>query len=365
LRRRTHDDRSPLSAVVSRVLPTATLVLAAACSPAAGPPGASPDVWDAASAAASEGDAALAEGDADSAAEAFRRAADLAAGDASLDGWRRVFLYNAACSEARRGRTAEALAAFRASLEDGLPVFPVVLADGAAGTRSLTLEHVLADPDLDSIRGAPEFTEVLAPFLAAGTPVVSERAGTSDAPRPAVIVLRGDGGTEVAGVSAEWDVEGVPPWIAVALAGPVRRGDGRARWLLDDGDDRAAVTKVREALDLCARDPRVDPSRVFVAGEGPDAADAAWAASLAFPDRVAGLLVSGARFLRAADEDALAAAVRARGDRPWTVVVGAEDEDLAAALAAHEIEPVRVARLDAFPVTALALWLGRRPVPPR
>jgi hypothetical protein len=324
------------------------------------PAGAEGEALEAALAADFEGQTALAEGDAETAARAFRRAAGAASRVPSLATLRWTALYNVACSEARRGDAPAALAALAESLAGGLDGRTVVVAgrEVAAPDAALTLEHVLADPDLDALRGTAGFDEVMKPYVAAGEAHVVEVGDGGTSRRPAVLVLRGeDEKTSFEAVSYAWSREaGAAPWIVAALAGPVRRGDLRPRWLLLDGDERWAVARVGEVLDRLRADPRVDPERVFVAGAGPGAATAAWAAALAFPDRVAGVAAFAPRRLPAAEADALAAAVRRRASAPWAVIVGSGDEDLAADLVRLGITPIRASERASLPAVALTAW---------
>lgn len=311
----------------------------------------------ASAAASGEGEAALAEGDLARAAEAFARAAEAAAEISALAPWRRICLYNLACAEARRGERSAALEAFRASLEGGLPLGGVVVGgEPVLPPDALLLEHVLADPDLDAIRGEAGYAEALRPYVAAGEAYVVHGATVGE--RRAVIVLRGDGEPDAAGAVRGWtDDPDVGGWETIGLAGPVRCGDGKARWILRDGDERWAVARVSEAVESAALDPTLLSLDVYLVGEGPDAATAAWAAALASPRRVAGLTVRGARVLPAADADALAEAVQQRGSAlPWIVLLGPGDRELDAMLRAAGIAPIVVEEGESLAVAARRAW---------
>jgi hypothetical protein len=117
------------------------------------------------------------------------------------------------------------------------------------------------------------------------------------------------------------------------------------RWLLEDGDDRWALAHSRRVLDAVAAaavEGRADAGRVFLFGEGRDAATAAWAAALAMPERVAGICAVGGAFHREAWADAVAAVPAKRaGKSPWKVIVGPRDDAAAEAMQSIGIEVTR------------------------
>ena len=123
----------------------------------------------------------------------------------------------------------------------------------------------------------------------------------------------------------------------VAVAGPVRATPSERRWILGDGDERWAVAKLREVLDVVAKDVHVDRKRVFIAGLGERPGEAAWAAALAEPGRIAGFAAPGARFHAAWHADTIAAA-----PKEWRVALGTKDDGPAKMLKERGIEAVRV-----------------------
>jgi hypothetical protein len=256
-----------------------------------------------------EGQRAIEKKDWDAAVAAYEKAFRALGGSDALGGWRDQALYNAACAHARAGRAAEAADAFARSVKNGLR--PLV-GRGPTGAwveaPGLTLEHVLVDADLDPIRGRPEYVAALRPYLAAGEPVV-ELAGDAkgEGSAPAVIVLAADD-EEAERALPAWRVAARGRRIVLAaLAGPVRAKPSQRRWLLRDGDDRWAVAKIKETLDLLSKDERVDLSRVFLVGVGERPGEAAWAAAMAEHKRLAGFAAPGARFHPEWHADAVAA----------------------------------------------------------
>jgi hypothetical protein len=258
----------------------------------------------------------------------------------ALGGWRDQALYNTACAHARAGRGDEAAECFARSVANGLRL--VIARDPGGryvGAPGLTLEHVLADADLNPIRTNAKYLAALKPFLAAGEPLVEFTQPETSSPVPAVIVLAAEGDDPERALPA-WRVaakESGRALALVALAGPIRANPKERRWILGDGDERWAVAKVQEALDLVAKDPRIDPKRVFVAAAGQRPGEAAWAAVLADPAKFAGLAALGGRFHAAWHADAIAAA-----PKTWRVALGAKDDEPAKMLKASGIEAVRV-----------------------
>lgn len=274
----------------------------------------------------------------DAAIAAYAKALDAIGDEAVLGGLRDQALYNTACAEARAGRTAKAAAAFAESVRSGLRPFVV---PGPAGTfveqPGLTLEHVLADADLDPIRKEKAYVDALKPYLAAGTPVFEFTRPEMSSLVPVVIVMAPEG-ADAARAVTPWRVAAGERRIAlVTVEGPVRPSPKERKWLLRDGDDRWAVAKVRETLDLVAKDVRVDPKRMFLVGVGERPGEAAWAAALAESSRLAGFAAPGARFHAEWHADAIAALPAA-----WRVAVGKADEKPAKMLKERGIEAARV-----------------------
>jgi hypothetical protein len=317
--------RDPLRFSLTAVL--ALALLAASCS-APPPPGAI--------ALTPQAEAALVAGDAvaEDAQRAFEHgrwddaialyAQALAAygegGDAVLGGSRDQALYNSACAHARAGRAREAAETFAKSVASGVrPVVVQYPTGGWVEARGLTLEHLLADADLDTIRNEPAYLSAIEPLLSAGDVTVECAEPVAGARVPAVIVLapEGDDGSRA---RAAWRAAAKAPIALVVLEGPVRPTPKDRRWILGDGDERWAVAKVREALALLLHDARVDTARVFVAGVGEHPGEAAWAAALAEPAGFAGFAAPGGRFHAAWHADAIAAAPAS-----WRVALGRDD----------------------------------------
>ena len=256
--------------------------------------------------------------------------------DSALGGWRDQALYNTACAHARAGRTAEAAETFAKSVESGLrPVVVQVPSGEWIEQRGLTLEHLLADADLDTIRTESAYSAAVKPYLAAGDVTIDLVGPDSTGSSPVVIVLaaEGDDGSRA---RAAWTTAAKAPLTLIVLAGPVRETAKDRRWILGDGDERWAVSKVREALDEIANNPFLD-GPVFLAGLGERPGEAAWAAALAEPSRVAGFAAPGARFHAAWHADAIAAA-----PATWRVALGRDDALPAKMLKDHGIEAVRL-----------------------
>jgi hypothetical protein len=277
---------------------------------------------------------ALAAKDWSAAVEAYSRALPALGEEPALGGNRDGALYNVACAKARLGRVAEAADAFAASVKNGLRA---TLLRGPAGAwmlaPGLTLEHVLADADIDPIRKEPAYSEALRPYLAAGEPVVEFTGEASSYAVPAIVVLAAEGEDAERALPA-WRVAARDRAVAlVAVAGPVRATPRERRWILGDGDERWAVAKLKETLDIVSKDIRVDPKRIFLVGFGASPGEAAWAAALADAKRVAGVAAPGARFHAAWHADAVAAL-----PATWRVALFAADERPAKLLKVRGIE---------------------------
>lgn len=271
----------------------------------------------------------------DAAANAYRQAIAALDGHAALGGWRDQAAYNLACAHARAGRPGPAADAFAESVRDGLRA-PLARTPAGAWveTSGLTLEHVLADSDLDTIRGEQVYRRALAPYLEAGEPVVEFTRPERSSRAPAVVVLAAEG-EDAARALPAWKVAAGDRALAlVAIDGPVRPAPRERRWILGDGDERWAVAKVKRALDLVAKDPRIDEERVFLVGQGARPGEAAWAAALAERARLAGFAAPGARFHAEFHEDAIAALPAA-----WRVALAKPDARAAALLAARGLKP--------------------------
>jgi hypothetical protein len=297
---------------------------------------------------------ALFDGRYDDAARLFSEMADAveATGVPELQGHRDLALYNAACSLARAGRTAEAAETFARALEHGLRPAKGRTADGTwVATASLRLEHLLADPDLDPIRAEPKYREALEPYLAGGQLAIDLESSVSDAPLPALVVLAAPGFEQVS------ELEEPEGGLLFAVLEPPIGEQGEAtppdarRWLLADGDERWAVARIREALDDLEGQGNAAEGRVHLAGAGPQSGTAALHAALAMPDRLAGVVVTGARFHAAGVADDVAAFARAPS-RP-KIAVGPGDDELAAAFARAGVTVERAAT----PAEAVARWL--------
>lgn len=270
--------------------------------------------------------------------------------DAVLGGSRDQALYNTACAHARAGRKREAADAFAKSVAFGLrPVLVQFPAGGWVEARALTLEHILTDADLDTIRDEPAYVAAIRPLLLAGDVTVEFLGSPDSASVPAVIVLaaEGDDGSRA---RKAWSDAAKVPLALVVLAGPARPSPKERQWILGDGDERWAVAKVREALDAVAAVASIDKSRVFVVGVGERPGEAAWAVALAEPARVAGFAAPGARFHAAWNADAIAAA-----PATWRVALGRDDALPAKMLKDRGIEAVRVAPEQELSKTAAAV----------
>ena len=276
-----------------------------------------------------------------------------------LAGHRDQALYNTACAQARLGQAAKAAETFALSVKNGLRA---VLVRGPAGSwgfvPGLTFEHVLVDADLDPIRKEAAYLDALKPYLAAGDPVVEFTRPDTNSLVPAIVVLAADDADAERTLPA-WRVAAKGRRVAlVALAGPVRPTPTISRWLLVDGDDRWAVAKIKETLDLVAKDVHVDSKRIFLVGVGASPGEAAWAGAMSESKRLAGFAAPGARFHAEWHADAIAAL-------PTTcrVALSAADEKPAQLLKDRGIEAARVApSKDESEVAAAILdaMLGKR-----
>jgi hypothetical protein len=302
---------------------------------------------------------ALAAKEWDTAISAYARAVEALPDDEALGGVRDGALYNTACAYARLGHVSKAAETFALSVHSGLrPRLTGVGVGAWAFVPGLTLEHLLVDADLDPIRKEPAYLDALKPYLAAGEPVVEFTGADADAPAPAVIVLAAEGEDAERALPA-WRVAAKDRRVAlVALAGPVRPTPKERRWILGDGDERWAVAKVKQTLDLLAKDARVDPKRIFLVGLGATRGEAAWAAALDDAKRVAGLAAPGARFHAEWHADAIAAL-----PTTWRVALLPADEKPAKMLKDRGIEAARVAPSKDESVVAAAIldaMLGKR-----
>jgi hypothetical protein len=270
--------------------------------------------------------------------------------DAALGGWRDQALYNTACAHARAGRMQAAAETFARSVAFGLRT---IVARGPSGEwmeqRGLTLEHLLADADLDTIRETPAYLSAVRPYLAAGDVTVEFTRPETSSLVPAVVVLA-PGDEDLERTRAAWRAAAQRPTALVVLEPPVRPSAKDRVWILGDGDERWAVAKVREALDVLLADVRIDHARVYLAGVGGQPGEAAWAAALAAPVRVAGFAAPGARFHAAWHADAIADAPTA-----WRVVLGRDDAAPAKMLKDRGIEAVRIEPAAELPTTAAAV----------
>jgi hypothetical protein len=328
--------------VVLAMLAAAALVAVLVSAAHTARPNAAVEAFEAADPLLKDAADALAAKDWDAAVAANTKALAALGDEPVLGGWRDQANYNTACALAHSGNTAAAAEAFAASIRDGLR--PVVF-PGPAGTwipqPDLTLEHVLADADLDPIRKEKVYTDALAPYLAAGDPVIELTQKDESPPVPAVIVLAAENDDAEHALTA-WRAAAKDRRIAlVALAGPVRPTPKERHWILRDGDERWAVAKIRATLDVLAKDARIDGKRVFLVGAGERPGEAAWAAALAEPSRFAGLAALGARFHAAWHADAIATA-----PKEWRVAVGVADDVPAKMLKERGIEAARVGKGD-------------------
>jgi len=274
------------------------------------------------------------------AAAAYAKAVEVLADDDVLGGKRDGALYNLACCQARLGQVADAAKTFAESVKNGLrPTLERAPTGAWVHFPGLQLEHVLVDADLDPIRKETAYLDALKPYLAAGAPLVEFTRPDTSSPVPAFVVLAAEGQDAERALPA-WRVAAKAKnarVALVALAGPVRPTAKDRRWLLGDGDDRWAVAKVAETLDLVTKDPRVDASRVFVVGVGSTPGEAAWAAATAESKRLAGFAAPGARFHDAWHADAIAAL-----PTTWRVALYAADEKPAKLLEERGIAAARV-----------------------
>ncbi len=290
----------------------------------------------------------LAVHDWEGAVPAFREVADALEPHALLGGLRDQCLYNVACAQARLGRAEDAVRAFAESVEYGIRPLVTPVADGRVVlSPGLSFAHILADPDLDSLRDRSDFQDVLRPLLRAGEPLVELTAAAASAEiapesLPGVIVALAEDQYVERGAAYWREALAEVPAVLAFVAGPVRPTPRSRRWLLVDGDERFAVAKIEEALAALRTDERVDASRVFMASLSPAAAQSAFAAALASPRAIAGLALGPFRFHAAWHADALHALRAVRGDAPWRIAYVAVDERLALALTAAGVAATRV-----------------------
>lgn len=276
----------------------------------------------------------------DDAIAAYERVTQALGDEPALAGLRDQALYNIACAHARAGRAAKAAGVFAESVAHGLR--PIAVQNPMTGEvvemPGLRLEHLLVDPDLDTIRGEPAYVAALKPFVALGEPVVEFTRPETSSLVPAFILLAAEG-EEAERALPAWRIAAKDrPVALVAVAGPVRPAPADRRWIVGDGDERWAVAKIRETLDLVAKDVRIDGKRVFLVGAGFRPGEAVWAAAMAEPARLAGFAAPGARFHAAWHADAIA-----KSPKTWKVALGPADAEAAAMLKESGIEAARVA----------------------
>lgn len=277
-------------------------------------------------------------------------------GSARVAGWRDRALYNAACSMARLGRTAEAAATFAKSIEHGIRAPQAYIpGQGWADVGAVTFEHILADPDLDRVRAEPAFRRAVEPYLSAGALEIDLGSALQGVRQPAILVLGAPEPQE------PWELEVPEGGLVFGAVPPPIAPKGAAtdladrRWILGDGDERWALARIREALTDLADDDVCDPARIYVAGHGAESGTAALHALLTMPDRAAGFVVFGARFHPAAIADDVALLAK-RADRP-RIALGAGDAALRDLFAAHGV----ATETATDPAAAIAAWLA----PPR
>ena len=243
-----------------------------------------------------------------------------------LAGLRDQCLYNVACAYARTDEPERAVEFFGRSVEHGLRPVKTPTTDGRLTiSPGLTLAHLLVDSDLDSLRDRDDFRSLLDPLLRGGAPVVEATPAaslpvTDGARLPGLIVLLSED-RDVAGGGSPWRIAlAETPALICFVEGPVRPFPIAKRWLLSDGDERFAVSRVLEALEFLRADPRVDPARIVLAAASPLAAEAGLSATLDRAADVAGLVLGPFVFHAAWHADALAQLAASRGEkRPWGV----------------------------------------------
>ncbi len=243
-----------------------------------------------------------------------------------LAGLRDQCLYNVACAYARTDEPERAVEFFGRSVEHGLRPVQTPTTDGRLTiSPGLTLAHLLVDSDLDVLRDRDDFRSLLDPLLRGGAPVVeatpAATLAVTDGTRvPGLIVLLSED-RDVAEGGAPWRTAlAETPALICFVEGPVRPLPITKRWLLSDGDERFAVRRVLEALDLLRADPRVDPARIVLAAASPLAAEAGLSATLDRAADVAGLVLGPFVFHAAWHADALARLGSSRREEvPWSV----------------------------------------------
>jgi hypothetical protein len=340
------------------VRPHAALLVVLACVAAAACGARTPDakvapesaaVLTAAAPLADDAQRATAEGRWDDAIGAYERFLAKIGDDAALAGWRDFALYNVACAHARAGRTTRAAQSFAESVVHGLRPRIERVGSGWTEVSGLTIEHVLADADLDPIRREPAYLRALESLVAAGEPLL-QAVGPGASRVPGVVALAAED-EEAANALAVWRAAAKGRALVLAVVeGPVRPHPNARRWQVGDFDERWAVAKVRAAAERLLGDARVDPSRVYVAGIGPRPGDAAWGAALSLGPQIAGFAAPEGRFDPYWRADAVAAAPAS-----WRVALAPADTPASSMLREHGIDVLRAPRFTDPAATAAAI----------